>query len=641
MVRARMAPPALGNVAVEGGFWGPRLDINRLVSLPGQYEQLRRVGGLGAWKLDWRPGRPNPPHKFRDSDVAKWLEAACYTLITHPDPALGRRAERLAGLIAAAQQPDGYLNTRFTVVEPENRWANLRDNHELYCAGHLIEAAVAHHEATGRRTLLDALRRYADLIDRTFGRERGKMRGYPGHQEIELALVRLYRTTGERRYLRLAQYFIDERGRRPLYFEIEARRRGDDPNADWYRQRYGPDFYRAHQAHAPVREQTEAVGHCVRAMYMYSAMADLAAETDDPSLLKACRRLWRSVVRRRMYVTGGVGSTRHGERFTHDYDLPNETAYAETCAAIGLVFFAHRMLRIEADGAYADIMERALYNGVLSGVSLDGRRYFYTNPLAYFPSPEREPDARRSGRRQEWFPCACCPPNLARLFASLGRYVYSESAGTAWVHLFVQGRACLDIGGRRVVVEQRTDYPWNGRVRLTVRPEKSATFTLAVRLPGWCRGPVLRINGGRTATKVVRGYAKVRRMWRPGDRVDLDLPMSVERIEAHPAVRGDCGRVALQRGPLVYCLEGCDNGPDLSDIVLPVGARFAARFQAGLLGGVTVVTARARRRETASWRGSLYMPAPSRRRSMILRAIPYYAWANRAPSEMLVWIRSG
>jgi len=627
---ATPGPVPLDRVEVADRFWAPRIETNRTVTLPIEHEHLKRTGRIDAWKLGWRPGDPNPPHIFWDSDVAKWLEAVAYALAARPDAELERLADALIDDIAAAQQPDGYLNVHFTVVEPEKRWTNLRDWHELYCAGHLIEAAVAYHQATGKRKLLDVLCRYADHIAAVFGPRRGQKRGYPGHEEIELALVKLYRATGQERYLKLAQFFIDERGRQPHYFDAEAAARGDG--------RRPPHDY--NQSHLPVREQATAEGHAVRAMYLYCAMADLAAETGDGELRRACRRLWRNVTERRMYVTGGIGSSRQGERFTFDYDLPNETAYAETCAAIGLVFWAHRMLALEGDGCYADVMERALYNGVLSGVSLDGKRFFYANPLTVFPEALRD-GGHVAAQRQEWFGCACCPPNIARLLASLPLYAYSEGARTAWVHLYVQGRATLNVAGRQVEVRVQTDYPWREEVSLEVRPQRPGTFTLALRIPGWCRGATLSVNGNplRLGDIVKKGYAKVRRAWARGDRVELKFPMPVERIEANPRVRMDCGRVALQRGPIVYCLEEVDNGPDLADLCLPRRAALRAQYRPDLLGGIVTITGAALRRDRSGWGRALYRADKSQALKVPITAVPYYAWCNRKPGEMLVWIR--
>ncbi len=622
---ATLKPVPLERVDVTDAFWAPRIETNRAVTLPLEYDHCKRTGRLAAFKLKWRPGEPDPPHIFWDSDVAKWLEAAAYALASRPDRRLRRRVNALVADIAAAQQPDGYLNTHFTVVEPEKRWTNLRDWHELYCAGHVIEAAVAHYEATGERTLIDAACRLADYIGSVFGTQEGQKRGYPGHEEVELALVRLYRATGCERYLRLAQYFVDERGRQPHYFEIEAAARGDARP---------PGDYTVQQAHLAVREQTTAEGHAVRAMYLYCAMADLAAQTGDRALRAACRRLWRNVTERRMYVTGGIGSAGRGERFTTDYDLPNDSAYAETCAAIGLVFLAHRMLQLERDGRYADVMERAIYNGVLSGISLDGRRFFYENPLAVQPRV-------RAHERQDWFGCACCPPNIARLLASLPRYAYSEERRAAWVHLYVAGRATLGVAGQAVELTVRTGYPWKEKVRIDVAPERPAALTLALRVPGWCRAATLKVNGEAVSLDAIvkEGYAHVKRAWAAGDRVELRLPMPVERVRAHPKVRADCGRVALQRGPVVYCLEEADNGADLDALCLPRKAALRAKFRPDLLGGVVTVTAAGRRRSPEGWAGALYRPAAAKTVPARLTAVPYYAWCNRRPGEMLVWVR--
>jgi len=633
--RGMLMPAPLRAVTIEGGFWGPRVTTNRQVTLKIEHAQCKKTGRIDAWKLDWRPGMPNEPHKFWDSDVAKWIEAAAYSLATHPDKRLEKHLDEVIDLIADAQQPDGYLNIHYTVVEPDQRWRNLAVNHELYCAGHLMEAAVALLEATGKRTLLDCLCRYADYIDSVFGHGKSRRRGAPGHEEIELALVRLTHATGEARYLKLAKFFIDERGRRPNVFDIEARARGEAPEnvfGNW-------DYC---QAHLPVRRQTTAEGHAVRAMYLYCGMADVAADTGDKALLAACKRLWKNVVERRMYVTGGIGSIKDGERFTYDYDLPNEIAYNETCAAIGLVFWAHRMLQIEPDGGTADVMERALYNGTISGVSLDGKRFFYDNLLAVHP---KAPAFRgqKPPAREPWFGCACCPPNIARLLASLGGYAYSQGPGALYAHLYIQGRAELTVGGQTVALVQKTEYPWKETVRLTVRPERPARFTLALRIPGWCRAARLKVNGKPTGLARItkRGYARLTRLWRTGDTVELRLSMPVERIEAHPSVREDCGRVALMRGPVVYCLEQIDNGPDLHDITLPAGARLQSRFEPETLGGVVTVTATATHRDPANWRGRLYRPTgASRKRRVRVKAVPYYAWANRGPGEMLVWIRS-
>lgn len=625
-------------VRLEGGFWGRWQETLRTATLSAEYRQLQETGRLDSLRLTWKPGDPNEPHIFWDSDIAKWAEAASYVLALWPDPALQAQVEEIIDLYAAAQWPDGYLNTHFTLVEPEKRWTNLRDQHELYCAGHLFEFAVAYYRATGRTKMLEVARRYADHIAATFGRGEGQKRGYPGHEEIELALIKLYRVTGERRYLDLAQYFIEERGQKPHYFDLEAIARGDDPARYWAG---GHDYT---QSHIPIREQREAVGHAVRAMYLYSGVTDLVAETGDAGLYGVLQALWESATHRRMYITGGIGSSAVGERFSYDYDLPNDTAYAETCAAIGLAFWAHRLLKIERRGEYGDILERVLYNGILSGISLDGTRFFYANPLEVHPGdyllrPYMRGWSSYRIERQEWFSCACCPPNVARLLASLGEYVYSQTENEVAVHLYTPSRAFLTLNGVPVTLTQKTNYPWDGTIRLTVSPKEPVLFGLALRIPGWCREASLRVNG--QVVPIERGgeYARFAHTWKAGDTVLLELAMPVERVEAHPYVRQDNGRIALQRGPIVYCLEEADNGPSLGTLALPREAALEARSAPELLGGVVVIEGQGVRRDVRSWNGALYRPVRTSLIPTPIRAIPYYAWANRGIGEMTVWVR--
>lgn len=635
-----LSPVALRDVSITGPFLEPRITTNRCTTLPVEYQQLKQTGRIDAFRLDWKPGQPNPPHIFWDSDVAKWVEAVGYSLATHPDAALEALADGMIDLIASAQQPDGYLNVHFTVVEPEKRWTNLRDWHELYCAGHLMEAAVAYYQGTGKRKLLDVLCRYADYVASVFGPGEGQKRGYPGHEEVELALVKLYRATGQKRYLDLAAFFVNERGRQPHYYDAEARARGDDPTQYW------AGDYAYLQAHLPIREQTTAEGHAVRAGYLYTGVADVAAETGDATLLAACERLWRNVTERRMYLTGGVGSSAHGERFTYDYDLPNDLAYTETCAAIALVFWAHRMAQITADARYVDVLERALYNGVLSGISLDGKGFFYANPLEVDPeSYAKRPDLYRKNvasiQRREWFGCACCPPNVARLLASLGSYAYAQGPDCVYVQLYIGGEARLEMAGKRLLVAQETRYPWEGTVRITVQSAVKVSFKLALRIPGWCRGATVMLNGepAHAVGALDQGYLVLERAWVPGDCVELYLPMPIERMYAHPLVRADSGRVALQRGPLVYCLEEADNGPKLDTLALAHDAALEAAFAPDLLGGVVVIRGQAQRQAQGPWAARLYETAQAPCEAVPFMAIPYYAWANRKPGGMMVWVR--
>ena len=618
--RRKLTPVPLTHVTVEDAFWAPRIRVNREQTIPHEYKQCKDTGRIDAFLLNWKPGMEPKPHYFWDSDVAKWIEAASYSLATHPDPELDKLLDEVIEKIAGAQQEAGYLNIYFTAVEPENRWVNLAHWHELYCAGHLMEAAVAHFKATGKRTLLDVMCRYADYIDSVFGP--GKRDGCPGHEEIELALVKLYHVTGEERYLKLSQFFLDQRGQQPSYFKKEL----EKLNPEWA-SRFNPEYC---QDHLPVREQSEVVGHAVRAMYLYCGMADVANETGDQGLLDACERLWDNVCRKRMYITGGIGPSRHNEGFTGDYDLPNESAYAETCAAIGLVFWNHRLLQLQGDGRFADVMERALYNGTISGVSLDGRKFFYVNPL----------ESRGNHHRQDWFGCACCPPNIARLIASIGGYIYSQAERNAYVHLYVQGSGALQVSGQQVALRQETDYPWDGHIRVSVNPESPATFGLNLRIPGWSRSATLTVNGEAVdvETATTRGYARIQREWKTGDEVELALPMPVERIEAHPAVRQDAGLVALQRGPVVYCLEQVDNPVPLHRILLPRDAELKPHFEVNLLGGVTVISGKALVRDDSDWDNVLYRAEPAKLKPLEIKAIPYYAWDHREPGDMRVWI---
>jgi DUF1680 family protein len=620
------------SVTIEDDFWAPKIEVNRQKTIPIEFEQLKNTGRIDAFRLQWKPGDLPVPHIFWNSDVVKWIEAASYSLATHPDPDLDAELDSVIGLIASAQQPDGYLNTFFTIVEPDKRWTNLRDCHELYSAGHLFEAAVAHFQATGKRTLLEVACRFADYIDGVFGTQEGKLPGYPGHEEIELALVKLYQVTDQERYLHLSQYFIDQRGQEPNFFEIERLRREGvpDPYAVYYSyggMKWDPSYC---QAHKPVRRQNEVTGHAVRAMYLFSGMADVARETGDESLLKACETLWQDLCLRKMYITGGIGPSRHNEGFTMPYDLPNETAYAETCASVGLVLWNHRMLQIDAQSRYADVMERALYNGVLSGVSLDGERFFYENPLASLGKHHRQP----------WFDCACCPPNLARLLASLGGYIYSYNEAEAAVHLYIQGRGKMNIAGQTVEIQQQTRYPWDGKVTIRLGLGKPAEFALKLRHPGWCRKVKLSINGEQAGDAFVmeRGYLKVQRVWNPRDQVSLELDMPVEYITAHPQVRQDVGKAALQRGPVVFCLEQVDHKPPVHQIMLKDKAQLAAQFESELLGGVVSISGEAQAVSQASWKDELYRSQRVETKPCTIRAVPYYAWDNRQPGAMQVWL---
>ena len=627
----RHLPVAFTAVELKDRLWAPRQRAVRERTVPFLYGQMVKIGTIEALDVTKPPGPLAFPYRknntstsvmYWDSDIAKWIETASYTLATHPDPALDALIDEVVARIAKAQEPDGYFNSFFQRREPAKKWSNLRDWHELYCIGHMIEAAVAHNQATGKTNLLDIVRRQVDLVAKLFGPNEGQKRGYCGHEEIELALVKLYRLTGERRYLDLASYFIDERGRQPHYFDSEARARGADPADYWY------TTYHYNQSHLPVREQDRVVGHAVRAMYLYCAMADLAAEKEDTALLEACRRLWRDLNGKRLYVTGGLGPSEHNEGFTTDYDLPNETAYAETCASVGLVFWAHRMALLEGDGRYADVLEQALYNNSLSGLSLDGERFFYDNPLA----------SRGGHHRWTWHRCPCCPPNIARLIASLGSYVYSTAPGELTAHLYVQSDAHLQVDGAKVAIRQTSNYPWEGAIAFAIDPETAAEFTLRLRIPGWCRSAELSVNGQRIDVAAVaeRGYAAIRRRWQRGDKVTLGLAMPVERIYAHPDVQADQGRVALKRGPMVYCVEAVDTAAPPHLLKLPRESAIVANLEPDLLGGVATLSGTALAIRPAD--ESLYRTQPWPAEGVPFKAVPYPVWDHREPGEMVVWL---
>jgi DUF1680 family protein len=620
------------DVRVEGEFWRERLDTVLTRTIPSQHQRLAEAGILDSLDVP----QPPPPlriprnerHNFTtqifwDSDVGKWIEAASYALQHRRDAAIEAKIDAIAEQLAKAQLPDGYLNCWYIGRDIENRWTNLRDNHELYCAGHMLEGAVAYFQATGRRRLLDIMLRYVDHIAATFGPGEGQKRGYCGHQEIELALIKLYHVTGDRRRLDLAAYFIDERGRQPHYFDSEARARGDDPKKFWAK------TYEYNQSHKPVREQDKVVGHAVRAMYMYAAMADLATELGDESLRRACERLWDDVTSKRMYVTGGLGPSAANEGFTSDYDLPNDTAYAETCASVALIFWAKRMLNLELDSAYADVMEQALYNGALSGLSRDGTRYFYQNPL----------ESDGSHTRWDWHPCPCCTMNVSRLVASIGGYFYSVAADAVAAHLYGGNTARLKIGGTSVVLRQIADYPWSGAIRIEVEPEAPTVFALKLRIPGWARRAAVAVNKEPIdADARERGYVTIRREWKQGDVVDLDLPMPAERIYASPKVKADVGRVAVRRGPLVYCLEQVDNTESPVGLLrLPRHGKLEAHEAADPIGRVMAIRAEGGKADAEPWPG-LYGREPAATAPAHVTAVPYYLWNNRGPNAMTVWI---
>lgn len=636
------------SVRIQSGFWSPIRETVRREAIPYQWKALNDQieGAVPSYCMrNFRiaAGKENGQHGgyvFQDSDVYKWLEGVAYSLVWHPDSKLEKTADSAIEDIAAAQQPDGYLDTYYIINGLEKRWTNLMDHHELYCAGHMIEAAVAYYQATGKRRFLDVVLKYVDHIDSIFGREEGKLHGYPGHPVIEMALMRLYGITKDPRHLRLAQYFVLQRGQAPLYFEQERIR--NQNKCYWLD---GVLQYGYYQADKPLKEQKDAVGHAVRALYLYAGATDVAHETNDTELMEVCRRLWRSVTQRRMYITGAVGSSEYGEAFTFDYDLPNDTVYGETCASVALVFWAQRMLLMEPKGEYADVMERALYNGVLSGMQLDGKRFFYVNPLDVLPEACEKDQHKRHVKpeRQPWFGCACCPPNLVRLLASLENFLMSVKDDTLYLHTYASGEMTAAIGGKNRTISIRTDYPWDGKIVVKISGERHGTFPIALHIPSWCTGCTLSVNGQPRNEQPADGYLMLSGAWGDNDEIQLDLHMTAQWVRANPHVSENAGKLALTRGPIVYCLEEADNGADLH--LIHAGPAISgdpeAAYEDDLLHGVVTISTAGLREITDVWASdTLYAAAVKpQMQNVTLKWIPYYAWANRGIGEMRVWVR--
>ena len=559
---------------------------------------------------------------FQDSDAAKWLEAAAYSLTIFPDKELEETADQLIELIALAQDEDGYLNTYFTIKDRNKRWTNLLEGHELYCSGHMMEAACAYFEATGKDRLLNVMLKNAEHIYHIFieeGRD-----GYPGHPEVELALMRMYHLTGEKHCLELAEHFINVRGVDRDFFKKEAERR------NWMVWGMDANDLEYNQSYAPVREQEDATGHAVRAVYLYTAMADLAAETEDETLKHACRKLWENLTERRMYVTGGIGSTGIGEAFTVDYDLPGDTAYCETCASIGLMFFASRMLEQDVRGEYADVMERAFYNTVLAGMQLDGKRFFYVNPLECIPGISGKAVTHRHDltRRPKWYACACCPPNTARLISSIGKYAYGENAETVYCHLFAGGKVKFENG---IELSCETAYPYGFTVNYQV---KAGSGQLAIRIPAWSKTYGICVNEKETTCMLRSGYVYMN--VKEGDTIRITLVDSPYHMYASSRIPQLTGYTAVCRGPLVYCFEGVDNDGDVLSLSLKRGGKLVvSAYDTELLGGTVQITAEAVRRETD---GHLYSDQPPAEKPAQAVAVPYYIWCNRGENQMRVWM---
>lgn len=620
-------PVPFTQVQIQDQFWSPRMETNRTVTIPHAFQQCEETGRIDNFAIagGLKQGEQHGTYPFDDTDIYKTLEGASYALMLHPDQELEDYLDALIEVVGAAQEQDGYLYTARTNSADilsgwsgDERWARLERSHELYDAGHLYEAAVAHYQATGKRNLLDIALKNADLIEQTFGP--GRLSTPPGHQVIEMGLAKLYRVTGEDRYLQLAKYLLDVRGR-----ALDGRELGGEYNQD----------------HKPVLAQDEAVGHAVRAAYMYAGMADVAALDGDASYIEAIDRIWENVVSKKLYLTGGIGARGSGEAFGENYYLPNMSAYNETCASIGNVYWNHRLFLLHGDAKYLDILERTLYNALLAGISLDGKSFFYPNPLESVGQHERS----------SWFTCACCPGNITRFMASLPGYLYAQRGENLYVNLFASNKANVEMAGGTLRIRQETRYPWDGRIQIVLESlPANQSFTIYLRIPGWERNhpvpsdlyrylktvsttPKLEINGEASSLDIENGFAGIRRRWKAGDTLSLDLSMPIRRVVAHEKVLADKGKVALERGPLVFCAEWPDNkNGHVRNILIPDDMPLETEFQVGLLGGVQVISGRARGYELEPDQETL------KRTEQDFMAIPYYAWAHRGKGEMSVWL---
>lgn len=633
------------NVKIKDSFWSPMQEKIIDVVIPFQervlndqvpgvekshaIENFRIAAGLSEGEFYGMV--------FQDSDVAKWLEGVAYSLLVKADHDLEKRADKIIDIIEKAQQPDGYLDTYFIIKEPERRWQNLQECHELYCAGHMMEAAEAYYQATGKKKLLHVAERMAEEIVGRFGSEEGKEPGVPGHQEVEIGLMKLYHVTGKETYKKMARFFLEERGKNKNYFYEEKRKRGWQ---HWGQYDLGPLDTTYFQAHAEIYDQKEAVGHAVRAVYMYTAMADLAGADGDKRLFGACKTLWNNIVKQKMYITGAIGGNPEGEAFSVNYELPNDMAYAETCASIAMVFFAKRMLEMEPDGSYADIIERELYNSTISGMSLDGKTYFYVNPLEAEPNVSGKLFGYKHAlpERPGWYECACCPTNLVRLLTSLGGYCWSENDTTIYSHLMIGQEA--DLEHAKIVVE--SEYPWEGTAVYQIYPKTNAEFTIAVHIQGFvdieAESTCILLNGEvvEVGENLKKGYLYITRRWNEGDKISVCFAMGVRRIYANQHVREDAGCVALMRGPIVYCFEGADNEGLLQSLRIP-GALYAKSYtcEEGVLKGMVLLEMDGYRMKG---REELYTEERPVKEKAVLKAIPYFAWANRGLNQMRVWM---
>jgi DUF1680 family protein len=609
--KAKLIPVSMEFIEVKEGFWGSRIKQILKISIPAQYELLEETGRIDNFRKASGKIKGNfQGLRFNDTDVYKWIEAASLAMVYSKNSDLRVKINSLVSEISAAQDDNGYLDTRFAFAESSKRWSDLETMHELYCAGHLIQAAVVHHRVTGERKLLDVAIRFADYIDDTFGIN--KRIGVPGHPEIEMALVELYRETGDKKYLKLATFFLDQRGKGITVRGLSPRIRID---------------------HLPFRDLDEVVGHAVRSLYLNCGAADIYAETSDEAIYMALENLWNNMVSKRMYITGGAGSRYEGESFGDDYELPNRRAYSETCASIANIMWNWRMLLLTGQGRFADVMELALYNGMLSGISLDGKAYFYVNPLS----------DRGNHRRNKWFTCACCPPNIARTLTSLPGYIYSKSSEGLWVHLYISNKAVISFDTGKVEIVQDTNYPWEGIIHMKISTDIQKPFSIFLRMPSWAEGMDLEVQGGKVKPKVKDGYAEVYRSWEGKTEIMISIQMETNFIESYPHVMNNFGKIAIKRGPIVYCIEQVDNLDfDVWDLAVNTEGKMKSGFRKDILNGVVIVQGEGMVLDYKAYGTNLYVPYKSIRnenKPVNFVAIPYYTWANRKPGPMTTWIK--
>lgn len=636
----------LSDVQINDSFWNRYRELVRKNMLPYQWKVLNdQVPGAAPshcienFKIAAGISKGEYYGQvFQDSDVAKWLEAVSYSLETDPDEELEKEADQAIDILEKAQQPDGYLDTYYLVKEPGMRWSNLREGHELYVAGHMIEAGIAYYQATGKRKLLDIVTRMADCICDTFGTEPEKIQGCPGHPEIELAFIKLYRLTGEKKYLDKAQFFINLRGnQKPDRFDLEQKR----PKFHHIFPEFSYLGYNNIQAHLPVRQQKKADGHAVRALYLYSGMADTGYEAGDETLLEACRELFDNITEKQMLITGSVGTAADGECFTCDYDLPNNYNYSETCASVALLMFAYRMFQIDRDGRYMDVAERALYNTVLAGMSLQGTEFFYVNPLEVIPEQIRTNRTLHHvlPERRKWMGVACCPPNIARTLSNLGSYIYSADKDTVFFNLYVGGKAKVHIATGELDIAVTTRYPYDGKICVSVVGSENCEFALAFREPGWTKIEKIFANEEEIKITHKKGYLYTeKRVWPENTVFSFEIPMEPVLLGAHPSVAFDTGKAAVMRGPVVYCAEETDNGKDLGAVILNAGGKMSSEYQEDLLGGTVVITVDGWKISKDGWERKLYQPLKEKLEPCTVKMIPYSMWNNRGVGEMRVWM---